>query len=572
MGRIRGSERDATDARPRERRVRRVSLHRRIRLLPGSPSLSVLILLSPLMGCGAEAPPPKVAALPVYESKAGGALLLLPASAEAKVEAFWMDRVPVTQELWQKVMGSNPSKRKAPANPVERVQWTDAVRFLNKCSVMDGLTPCYDLKTWDCDREADGYRLPTDAEWEYACRAGATTPWATGADPSTLGPAAWYKANSGGATHPVGTKAPNAFGLYDMNGNVWQWCDDWFDAEKKQRVLRGGAWDSESDKLRASHRNKEFPTFTDACFGADSYGLRRVRSGAGKKKDVANADAPTEAPKEAPKPAVAATPGKLDASKLKGSIVFVGDRDGRLDLWIMKADGTGQKRLTDDAHPDADPRFSPDGTKILYTTLRGGFPEVWSMKRDGTGAAAIAKGSQPDWSPDGKSIVFIRDNQAWVRELAGGAERRITPEGWERCGVPAWAPDGRRVALASRHEESIGIYLVPLDGGAPVKVKTEEACCTPAWIRDGGRLLCQTVKGHVHQVGVDGKDWEQVTFGADIQHDPRYSPDGTMLVFARAPTADGPWQICVKPFDGDDFAFMQLTKEGSNSRPDWSPE
>jgi Tol biopolymer transport system component len=235
----------------------------------------------------------------------------------------------------------------------------------------------------------------------------------------------------------------------------------------------------------------------------------------------------------------------------------------------MKASGKDAKRLTDDAHPDADPRFSPDGKKILYTTLRGGFPEVWSMNRDGSGAAKIAAGSQADWSPDGTSIVLIRDNQTFVRTLAGGAERRITPETWERCGVPAFSPDGKTVAVASRHEESIGIYLVPLAGGAPTKLKTEEACCTPAWVKDGSRLLCQSVKGHIHQVAVDGKDWEQVTFGADIQHDARYSPDGTMIVFSRAPTADGPWQLCVKPFDSGDFEFIQLTKEGSNSHPDW---
>jgi hypothetical protein len=526
------------------------------------------LLLLLLASCGGDTPSTaKPAALPVYASKAGGELLLLPGGGG--VAPFWMDRTHVTQELYEKVMGVNPSKRKAPKNPVERVQWTDAVRFLNKCSVMDGLTPCYDLKTWACDAEADGYRLPTEAEWEYACRAGSSTRWASGDDPSTLGPTAWYKANSGGATHAVGTKAANAFGLHDMNGNVWQWCEDWFDAEKKQRVIRGGAWDCESDKLRPDYRGKEFPTYTDACFGADSYGFRRARSGAGKKKDVAVAET-VEAPKEAPKTAVA--PGKLDASNLKGSIVFVGNRGGQMDLWIMKANGKDARKLTDDAHADADPRFSPDGTRILYTTLRGGFPEVWSMKRDGTDAAMITKGSQADWSPEGTSIAFIRDNQAHVRVLANGAERRITPAGWERCGVPAWAPDGKRVALASRHEESIGIYLVPLDGGSPSKLKTEEACCTPVWWKDGSRLLCQTVKGHIHQLAPDGKDWEQVTFGADIQHDPRYSPDGTMIVFARAPGADGPWQICVKPFDSDDFDFVQLTKEGSNSHPDWAKD
>src|SRR5262249_10510958 len=90
------------------------------------------------------------------------------------VRAFYLDKVPVTQELYEKVMGVNPSKRKDPKNPVERTQWTDAVRFCNKCSELEGLTPCYDLTTWECNFDAEGYRLPTEAEWECACRAGST--------------------------------------------------------------------------------------------------------------------------------------------------------------------------------------------------------------------------------------------------------------------------------------------------------------------------------------------------------------------------------------------------------------
>ena len=88
---------------------------------------------------------------------------------------------------------------------------------------------------------------------------------------------------------------------------------------------------------------------------------------------------------------------------------------------------------------------------------------------------------------------------------------------------------------------------------------------------DGKRLLCQTVQGHIHQVDADGKNWEQLTFGEDIQHDARYSPDGSMIVFCRAPSPEGPWQICVKGLDGDEDDFVQLTHEGSNLLPDWHP-
>ena len=154
-------------------------------------------------------------------------------------------------------------------------------------------------------------------------------------------------------------------------------------------------------------------------------------------------------------------------------------------------------RATD---PDADPRFSPDGKQILYTTLRGGFPEVWLMNRDGSEPRFVTKGSQGSWAPDGKSIVFIQDNQTFVSDLASGQERRVTPKEWERCGVPAFAPDGKHLAVASRHLGDIGIFILSLDGQENDRLKAGEACCTPQWSKDGKKILCQTVQGHIHQV------------------------------------------------------------------------
>src|SRR5262245_7636667 len=139
--------------------------------------------------------------LPVLSPKSGGEMVLIPAGSftmgdasgrpderphEVTVSAFYLDKFPMTQELYEKVMGVNPSKRKAKENPVERTQWTDAARFCNKCSELEGLKPCYDLQTWACDFDADGYRLPTEAEWEYACRAGSSGQYCFGDDEAEL--------------------------------------------------------------------------------------------------------------------------------------------------------------------------------------------------------------------------------------------------------------------------------------------------------------------------------------------------------------------------------------------------
>jgi formylglycine-generating enzyme required for sulfatase activity len=574
-------------------------------------AILALVVTALFAGCGKDDAVPgegAVETLPVVQSKSGGELVKVPAgsftmgdsaggadetSHTVSVSAFCIDRYAVTQEQFEKVMGVNPSKRKDAKNPVEGTRWTDAARFCNKCSELEGLTPCYDLESWRCNFQAGGYRLPTEAEWEYACRAGSTGRYCFGDDESKLAEYAWMKPLSQGRPHPVGQKQPNRWGLYDVHGNVWQWCNDWYSttyykessaqdprgpASGEQRVLRGGAWDSTADKCRAASRRKEYPVFSDACFGADSYGFRRARNidQGGKAATVAfapNSKVREQAAKKDDKPMPApVASGKIDVAALTGTIVFVSDRSGTLHIWCMHASGKNLKQLTTGNEPDADPRFSPDGKQILYTTMRGGFPEIWMMKRDGSETKFVTKGMQAAWAPDGTAIVFIQDDQTYVRDLAKGTEKRLTPKDWEHCGVPAYSPDGKYVAVASRHLKEIGIFVVSIDGNTIHQLKTGEACCTPAWSKDGRRILCQSVQGHIHQVGIDGKGFDQLTFGADVQHDARYSPDGTMIVFCRAPSERGLWQLCLKRLDGDDEEFVQLTHEGSNLLPDWHPD
>lgn len=150
-----------------------------------------------------------------------------------RISPFQLMRTPVTRQQYPALMGSGPSWPKGAADewPVNQVSWLDAVAFCNRWSEQEGLRPCYRIEgkqvDWDGE-EAEGYRLPTEAEWEYACRAGSATRWCFGDDEAELPEYAWFDKNAGGEPRPVATRKPNAWGLHDMHGNVWEWCWDWY--------------------------------------------------------------------------------------------------------------------------------------------------------------------------------------------------------------------------------------------------------------------------------------------------------------------------------------------------------
>ncbi|QRX90553.1 formylglycine-generating enzyme family protein [Streptomyces noursei] len=195
-------------------------------------------------------------------------------SWHVEVAPFRMSAFPVTQSRYAQVTGRRPSSAQGDRLPVEGVSWWDAVQFCNVLSQREGLTPAYHLhataETAEWDAFADGYRLPTEAEWEHACRAGTTGPRY-----GQLDEIAWHQGNSGGRIQPVGAKQPNTWGLYDMLGNVWDWCWDVYDAEVygTYRVLRGGGWADEHWSCRASVRRRSHPTFR-----IDDVGFRIARS------------------------------------------------------------------------------------------------------------------------------------------------------------------------------------------------------------------------------------------------------------------------------------------------------
>ena len=195
---------------------------------------------------------------------------------------FLMSKYEVTQKQYEEVMGTNPSYFKGENLPVERVTWYDAVAFCNKISELEGLELCYTINGTNvtCDWDANGYRLPTEAEWEYACKAGTTTDFYNGSLTNkddfpldnNLDKIGWYDGNDNTKTREVGQKEPNAFGLYDMSGNVWEWCWDWFGnytsgavtdpigpSSGRSRVYRGGSWNYFARYCRSASRDYSTP-------------------------------------------------------------------------------------------------------------------------------------------------------------------------------------------------------------------------------------------------------------------------------------------------------------------------
>jgi len=185
---------------------------------------------------------------------------------------FYMGVTEVTQAQYEAVMGTNPSKFKGATNPVDMVSWNDVTEFCKKLS----------------EKTRQAVRLPTEAEWEYACRAGSKTGFSFGDADEGFGDYAWYSANSGNTTHPVGQKKPNAWGLFDMHGNVCEWCADWYGEYPKgaatdpqspasgaSRVLRSGCWSSNPFGCRSATRNNFFGSPDSRYF---TYGFRVVVS------------------------------------------------------------------------------------------------------------------------------------------------------------------------------------------------------------------------------------------------------------------------------------------------------
>ena len=177
-----------------------------------------------------------------------------------RVESFLIHKYPVTQERYFHVTGKSPSYFKGDNNPVESISWKDAASFCNLMSDEEGLDQYYRIGNEKeeiiVNSGSNGYRLPSEGEWEYACRAGTS-----GIRYGAIEEIAWYKGNSDGKTHEVGEKIPNNWGLYDMLGNVWEWCSDIYDETVygSYRIFRGGGWNDDERGCMATNRRRSHP-------------------------------------------------------------------------------------------------------------------------------------------------------------------------------------------------------------------------------------------------------------------------------------------------------------------------
>jgi len=216
---------------------------------------------------------------------------------KVKLSPFLIDKFEVTHEMFAKAQLPNPSHwQDQPRKPVERVRWRDAKQYCNERSLLEKLKTCYNEKTpdFDCDYTANGYRLPTEAEWEYACRAGTDAPYDFG-QADKLRQFAWFADNANEKTHAAGEKKPNRWGIFDLYGNVSEWCEDVYSptyykesgpvdpvgppnpGKDVKRVMRGGSWKASADMCRATVRQGERTGDSDACFFTDYCGFRCVR-------------------------------------------------------------------------------------------------------------------------------------------------------------------------------------------------------------------------------------------------------------------------------------------------------
>ncbi|MFC1671868.1 TolB family protein, partial [Planctomycetota bacterium] len=262
-------------------------------------------------------------------------------------------------------------------------------------------------------------------------------------------------------------------------------------------------------------------------------------------------------------------PEAVPAPEKKGveKIVFASDRDEKWHLYIMNPDGSGQEKISTTNRAHMQPRFSPDGARIVFTSgADKKFVVVIFDRRTGE-EKDVCEGSQASFADGGRAIVFRRGGQVYHRNIETGQESMLSPKMWSKCSFPSGSADGKHVAFASRLLAGYNIYIVPVSGGEPKTLVGGQGACDPRWSPTGTRLSYQT-ETNIYTIKPDGTGKFQATFGGGVQHYATWSPDEKTMAYCQGPGPNGPWQIYSVSLVEDEDP-VKLTKEGSNIYPDW---
>ncbi|MFC1511918.1 SUMF1/EgtB/PvdO family nonheme iron enzyme [Candidatus Latescibacterota bacterium] len=552
------------------------------------------------------------------------------------VTDFQMSETEITQAQFLHIMGSNPSHFKGDMNrPVEQVSWFEAVRFCNLLSDIAGFQRCYDEATWVCDFTRDGFRLPTEAEWEYACRAGTTTNYCSGDTEYHLASIGWYAGNSNSMTHPVGYKPPNDFGLYDMHGNVWEWTNDWYGPYSNinstnptgppagpNRISRGGSWFGTPNNARSSYRSGD-ETYTDEMY--PDTGFRIVHgtfkpgyiifgtiSGADRVTVSLSGDAPgtqivndggtytfpvnaggnyTVTPEKAgytfsppSKTFINVTSNQAQnflASVISfgGKIAFVSNMDGNDEIYVINVDGSDQIRLTNNSFTDRYPSWSPDGSQIVFMSYRDSNWDIYLMNSDGSNQQRLTTDSAnddgPSWSPDGSQIAFESDRnenyEIHVMSADGSNLTRVTNNS-SLDGHTSWSPNGSQIVFMSNRDGNPEIYKMDSDGSNQTRLTNNSAVdYRPFWSPDGSQISFESNRDGDYEIYLMNTDGSN-------QHNITNNPGGD---YFPSWSPDGSQIVFRTNRDGNYEIYVMnadgsnLTRVTNNSEddryPSWSP-
>ncbi len=411
---------------------------------------------------------------------------------------FWLGQTEVTNAQWKRVMGSVPSHWKDDDGPVEQVSWDDSIDFCKKLSELP-----------EERKSGRVYRLPTEAEWEYACRAGTETVYSFGDDETLLGDFGWFDGNSDRQTHPVGQKKPNPWGLYDMHGNVWEWCSDWYGeypigvvtdpqgpSEGSSRVSRGGSWFNPARVCRSASRYRLGPSYRN-----DSMAFRLALSPSG-------AEPPEAAP--SPSPAPVGVPKLLTTLKNSlgpGGMAFSGDgnnviADGsNLTFFDALTGNVLHQEFKEKTLVTALSRAA-DGKALAYSGVGGDafFTRVLELPSRKKIAEFSPRYVQLSGalSPDGKTLVYGDEAGLMFRDvLESRAEVAIKAVKDRLFTALKYSPDGQFVAGVYFDNSNHGkeTQLVILDAKTRVQIAAKDLEGMSDWSdisKDSKRVVVAT--------------------------------------------------------------------------------